>query len=600
MILTKLKEYAEQQMMDKLPPSMYNQRRIAWLISLTADGRFEGSICWKDNSQKETKKGREIVAPDIGRTVGVKPKLLVDTSEYILGIGRSATKPDRLTECHEQFKTLIQTCAEVTNELTIVAISKFLNSSLELEKAREEFSQLLDAKKFDPTENITFRVGGKIPAHADENFLKIQEFWADYTSGGEESESGKIKSHIMTCLVTGEEKAVEQRLPFLVKGLFGGQPSGTALVSANAQAFTSYGLANSLTSPISREAAEKFTKALNHLLSGKNTRLSVGNTAYVFWTREPEEMDLLGAIEHPDPQIVKNLLDSASQGQEVYGTDVNQFYALALSASVARAVVRDWLETTVPTVKANLKLWFLAHKITDAYGEVGKPLGVYALAASAYRDATKEMLPKVPTALIRNALQHLPIPDDLLTRAVQRNRAEGKITYPRAALIKLALTTKLGTDAMTDMEQLNPQTNLQAQDDRAYHCGRLLAELEGLQKAALGKVNASLVDRYYSAASTTPATAFPALMKNSFNHLAKLRKNKVGAYSAIDTRIQEIMLKIAPPSLETHTPTFPKTLKMHQQGLFALGYYHQRAHNRAEATGARVGGGQAQGTAPTD
>jgi CRISPR-associated protein Csd1 len=583
MILTKLKEYAEQQM-ENLPPAMYNNRRVAWLISLTADGIFEGSICWKDNSQKETKKGREIVAPDIGRTVGVKPKLLVDTSEYILGIGRAATKADRLIDCHEQFKTLIQACAEVTNERTIIAIAKFLNSPLELEKAKDEFLQLLDAKKFDPTENITFRVGGEIPANAAENFTSIQEFWANYTSGGEESESGKIKSHIMTCLVTGEPRAVEQRLPFLVKGLFGGQPSGTALVSANAQAFTSYGLANSLTSPISREAAEKFTKALNHLLSGKNTRLSVGNTAYVFWTREPEEIDLLGAIEHPDPQVVKNLLDSAAQGQEVYGTDVNQFYALALSASVARAVVRDWLETTVPTVKANLKLWFLAHKITDTYGKVGEPLSVYKLAASAYRDASKEMLPTVPTALIRTALQNLPIPDDLLTKAIQRNRADGEVTYRRAALIKLALTTKLGTDAMTDMEQMNPQTNLQEeQNDRAYHCGRLLAELEGLQKAALGKVNASLVDRYYSAASTTPATAFPALMKNSFNHLAKLRKNKVGAYSAIDIRIQEIMLKIAPPNLETHTPTFPKTLKMHQQGLFALGYYHQRAHNRAEA-----------------
>ena len=577
MILTKLKEYAEQQM--ELPPAMYNQRRIAWLISLTIDGGFEGSICWKDRSHKETKKGREIVAPDLGRTVGVKPKLLVDNSEYILGIG-TATKPARLIDCHEQFKILIQSCADATKEPTIIAIANFLNSPLELEKAKDEFLQLLDAKKFDPTENITFRVGGKIPANATENFTRIQDFWANYTSGGEES--GKVKSPIMTCLVTGEEKAVEQRLPFLVKGLFGGQPSGTALVSANAQAFTSYGLANSLTSPISREAAEKFTKALNHLLSGKNTRLSVGNTAYVFWTREPEEIDLLAAIEHPDPQVVKNLLDSASKGQEVYGTDVNQFYALALSASVARAVVRDWLETTVPTVKANLKLWFLAQKITDAYGGVGKPLGIYALAASAYRDATKEMLPKVPTALIRNALQHLPIPDDLLTRAVHRNRAEGKVTYPRAALIKLALTTKLGTDAMTDMAQMNPQPNLQAQDDRAYHCGRLLAELEGLQKAAIGKVNASLVDRYYSGASTTPATAFPALIKSSFNHLAKLRKNKVGAYSAIDTRIQEIMLKIAPPSLD-RTPTFPKTLKMHQQGLFALGYYHQRAHNRAEA-----------------
>ncbi len=266
---------------------------------------YEGSICWKDNNHKETKKGREIVAPDIGRTVGVKPKLLVDTSEYILGIGRAATKPERLRECHEQFKALIQVCAEATNEPTVIAISKFLNSPIELEKARDEFLQLLDAKKFDPTENITFRVGIKMPANADENFVSIQNFWANYTSGGEESESGKIKSPIMTCLVTGEEKAVEQRLPFLVKGLRDGQPSGAALVSANAQAFTSYGLANSLTSPISREAAEKFTKALNHLLSGSNTRLSVGNTAYVFWTREPEDTDFLAALEHPDPQVVK-------------------------------------------------------------------------------------------------------------------------------------------------------------------------------------------------------------------------------------------------------------------------------------------------------
>jgi len=52
-------------------------------------------------------------------------------------------------------------------------ITKSLNSPLELEKAKDEFLQLLDTKKFDPTENITFRVGGKIPANATENSTRI-------------------------------------------------------------------------------------------------------------------------------------------------------------------------------------------------------------------------------------------------------------------------------------------------------------------------------------------------------------------------------------------------------------------------------------------
>jgi CRISPR-associated protein Csd1 len=567
MILTKLKEYADTQM--ELPPAMYNKRTVAWVISLTADGEFEDCICWK-GSTKDTKNGRAIIAPDIGRTVGVKPKLLTDTGEYVLGIGRPTTKPERLADCHEQFKALTQRCAEETGEEIVKAVTHFLHSPNAIEAAR---TKLLKEKQFDPGETITFRVGGKIPANADEKFHRIEQFWASHTSGGE-AEDAKTKSPIMTCLVTGEETSVEQRLPFLVKGLFGGQPSGTALVSANASAFTSYGLQNSLTSPISRDAAERFTKALNHLLSNSNSRLSIGTTAYIFWTQKPDDFDVLAMLDKPDPQAVKNLMESPFSGQQVYGTDANQFYALALSASVARAVVRDWLETTIPMVQENLKRWFRDQKIVDAYGEDGKPLGVYSLAASAFRDPAKEMLPAVPTALVRTALQNIRLPDDLLAKLVRRNRAEREVNYPRASLIKLILTTQKGEEAMSNMDKLNPSPNLEGKDSQAYQCGRLLAELEALQRAAIGKVNASLTDRYYGAASSTPATAFPSLMRNRQAHLSKLRKSKMGTFLAIDERIEEIT---------SYLPTFPKTLNMQQQGLFALGYYHQRAHNRASA-----------------
>ncbi|NCJ06059.1 hypothetical protein GS597_05925 [Synechococcales cyanobacterium C] len=95
-----------------------------------------------------------------------------------------------------------------------------------------------------------------------------------------------------------------------------------------------------------------------------------------------------------------------------------------------------------------------------------------------------------------------------------------------------------------------------------------------IQRAAIGNLNASLTDRYYGAASSTPATAFSPLLRGVRSHLSKLRKNTPGTCYALEERLESIMAELC---------EFPPTLSMHQQSLFALGYYHQRAHNRAEA-----------------
>ena len=110
--------------------------------------------------------------------------------------------------------------------------------------------------------------------------------------------------------------------------------------------------------------------------------------------------------------------------------------------------------------------------------------------------------------------------------------------------------------------------------EAAYHCGRLLAELEALQVAAIPGVKATLLDRYYGSASSTPASVFGNLMRNSNAHLGKIRKERPGVGVAIQRRIEEIATSIG--------ERFPNTLTMREQAIFALGYYHQRAHNRAE------------------
>jgi CRISPR-associated protein Csd1 len=565
MILTKLKEFAETQM--DLPPTMYAEVRVRWLINLNPDGTLRSFIP-RGGNNKADKRGELMTVPHISRSSGVKPKLLADTGEYVLGIGRPESKPNRVRDYHQQFKALVRKCAEVTQEPTVQIIAKFL----ELWNPETDRDQL--PADFDPSDNLTFSALDVIPADAKAEILSIQEFWADYTAGG--GTEDKQETPIMNCLVTGELKPVVERMPVLIKKLIGGQPSGTVLVSANADPFTSYGLKNSLTSPISRDAAEKFAKALNYLIDAPNSKLNIGTTTYVAWTREASDFNPFAYLDKPDPQAVLHLLGSAGSGKQTYGVEGNQFYVLALTANSSRVVVRDWLEMTIPEVQANLQAWFTAQKIVDPYGEYGRPLGVYALAASAYRDAGKEMLPAVTTSLTRVALYGGKIPLDLLVRLVRRNRVEQDVTYTRAALIKLILTTQNEQIAMLPMENLNSDPEHQPKEP-AYHCGRLLAELEATQRAALGKINASLTDRYYGAASSNPASAFPPLMRGARAHLSKLRKGQSGTCNALEERIEQIT---------AHLTEFPKTLSLQEQGLFALGYYHQRAANRAAAKSA--------------
>jgi CRISPR-associated protein Csd1 len=114
-----------------------------------------------------------------------------------------------------------------------------------------------------------------------------------------------------------------------------------------------------------------------------------------------------------------------------------------------------------------------------------------------------------------------------------------------------------------------------ANADPAYLCGRLLAVLDEVQYAALGSVNATIIDKYYGAASTAPASVFGTLIHNAQNHLGKLMgiESRRGAYIALDQKLQDILYPLS---------EFPATLSLPAQGLFALGFYHQRAESRRE------------------
>ena len=585
MILTKLYELSQRKFEGSeeiVVPSMYNRVRIRWLIEIDAQGNFKSFSGPLDADKK--RKGQEYIMPDLIRAAGIKPKLLADNGEYVLGLVREGGDAKKVADRHQQFKDLIIQCAEKTQDPAVLAVAQFLNNWNPEQEVPTEL---------DPTDNITFAVRSAsqeniIPASAAENWTAIQEFWANHTASAD--------SPIMTCLVTGKEAAVDARLPVKIKGIPNGQTAGTSLVSANAAPFMSYGLENSLTSPISREAGEGFGKALNDLISSPDSHLRCDPVMYVFWTKEPVSPAIGLSYKRDQPKTIKTFLQSAKRGEpSAIGSKQNRFYALSLTASGGRTVVRNWLEITIPDAAAALECWFDAQEIVDSFG---KPkaidnyyLSTYRLASAMYRDASSEMEASALCDFNEVALKGGKLGLRWLAKVVKRCEIEPNpqyesTVYERAALIKLILTTQMQTNEanpMADLQELNldPQFEGYQEADRpivkaAYQLGRLLAQLDNLQKAALGDVNTTLIDRYYSAAAATPGKVFGELLKDSQAHFRKLRVTKPGTYEALQQKLEEVLCKI--PADE-----WPNTLTMQQQGLFSLGYYHQRAFNRKQA-----------------
>jgi CRISPR-associated protein Csd1 len=569
MILTELYTLnAIQQRKDGAMPSMYGKIKIRWLIPINADGSLRGNFLDQRGATKGEQRGKEWIVPDLIRSSGIKAKLLADNGEYVLGLHKEGADAKKVAERYRQFKELILNCAEATQEPSVQAIARFYE-----QWNPEGFQQ----EGVDPADNFTFEVHGVIdrliyPARAAENLTAIQDFWASYTAGED--------SPKMMCLVTGKKNVpVEVRLPGKIKGIPNGQTAGTSLVSANAAPFSSYGLENSLTSPISRDAAEGFNNALNRLITGQSTRVYLGPVVYTFWTREESRVDTLcDCMDEDQPEEVRDLFRGAKTGQRRFGIEGDRFYALGLSASGGRAVVRSWIDVPIEEVRRNLNSWFEAQKIVDKYGQIpDRPyFSVKSLARAMYRKG--EDFEMQCSSLINVALRGGKLPGEMLARAVRRTAIEHDLPHHRAALIKLILTKNDVILPQTPMNELNLDPQFEHETDKmAYHCGRLLAHLESVQRAALGDINTTLIDRYYGAASHTPGKVFGELVKDAQAHLRKLRVTKPGVHEALQQRMEGIMVMFSPAT------EFPNTLTMQQQSIFSLGYYHQRASSRKEA-----------------
>jgi CRISPR-associated protein Csd1 len=554
MLLQRLADYTGQL---NLPPTLYAEAPVRYIVELDGTGRLLSPepIDTANPAEPRERRGVRRHVPQVQRAVGIKPLLLADNAEYTFGLARDTSKPARVAACHEAYLDLLDRCATATGESAVGVVRDFLRGA--------PLAQLELATTFDRGAALTFRVDGEFLV----DLPAVQAFWA---AANDPSADPDRPAPIMQCLVCGQDRPVLDRLQAKIKGVPGGQTSGTAIISANAGAFESYGLEASLIAPTCATCGERFTKAINALLADQSSHIVLGGAAFVFWTRQPTpEIPFRELFTQPDSAQAREALATIRTGKSLPDIEEIAFYGTVLSGSGGRAVVRDWIDTTVGNVLAQLRRWFARQHIVDPYGQDGLPLGLYALAAATVRDPRTDLAPPTTHALLHGALNGTPLPMDLLYQAVRRNRAEQCVRRARAALIKLVLLSRQSSHEENAMVQLDPH-----HPSVAYHCGRLLAVLEAIQRGAIRDIKATIVDRFFGTASSAPIAVFARLLRGAQPHLTKLERDRPPVYFALQRRLEEILANVG---------AFPRTLTLEEQGLFALGYYHQRAFDRAQA-----------------
>jgi len=547
-----------------LPPPGFGYKWVRRRVELAVDGRLL-SRQPIDLATAEKKNGIKRLVPDITRAFGVAAVAVTDKASYAFGPG-PATGPTELARTekeHAAYLRLLDDCVARTGDELVRAVRKFTGDA--------PYEQLVLPEKWSDDDLIEFSVGGQDPLASP----KVRAWWAGQvmadTLSGEQGQ----------CMICGQHAQLVKKFPQL-KGIPGAQSSGSPLVSFNKPAHEHYGEAGSLNAHMCSRCARDSHDALSVLLQDERHSQVVGPFRWVWWSLGDDEVQLDKLLFEPEPSEVAALLRSPVTGQPLGRLGTERFLAVAFGGNSGRAVVRSWVDVTLADARANLSKWFARQAVAGPDGSPPRPLSLWALLAAAAPapgrsptvddDAARRLLPR----LVESALLGHHVPVALWQGAIGRIRATGDVAHAQAAVLKLALLTGNDQQSEVTMTRLEPD-----RAEPAYQCGRLLSVLHQAQRAALGKVNATVVDRFYGSASSSPSTSLPALVRASQAHIAKLYKKRPGWAVAYDKKLTEIM---------DHLDHFPNQLTMRQQAEFALGFYHQRAADIAEAEAAKAKG----------
>lgn len=539
--------------------------KVSFVLYLNGSGQITQTASVKQEpapGKKPLPREMEVPAP-VKRSSGIAANFLCDNSAYMLGVDAKG-KPQRAKDCFQACKELHERLLSGVDSPAAAALLAFFRTwepdqALEHPALQENLEEILGRA------NLVFRCNGA--------FLQddpaIRNAWqAHYDQTGDAPR--------MTCLVTGKLAPVAQLHPS-IKGIQGAQSSGASLVSFNAPSFCSYGRdgEQGLNAPTSQYAAFAYGTALNHLIASREYVSYIGDTIVLCWAdgAQPQYAGLFGIAlsgtqthysETDLQKMVKTLASGTPVEYDETLLDPNRgFYVLGIAPNAARLSVRFFLRNSFGTMLRNIQRHQQRLEIERPAYDTAGTLPLWRLLNETVNQNSRDKSPSPILAgeLLRAILNDTCYPATLLNGVVLRIRADHEITRGRAAILKAYYLKHPNPSVPKEVltVSLNPDsTNV------PYTLGRLFSVLEDIQSAANPDINATIKDKYFNAASSTPARIFPILINLAQKHLRKLDAGRNIHYNK-----QLIQL------LSRLEDSYPPRLTLPEQGSFQLGYYHQ-------------------------
>ncbi len=535
-----------------VPPYGFSKEDIGFVVTIDKDGDLIGhpeDLRTKTDSQKYDYRVSEVPYTNQvnvrANAAATTPNFMVDKADYIFGMSGTSKKDVH----HRSFiERVQQICGESADD-GVVAVKAFL------EKWNPADSPKLAGWKemCGPHGKwVAFRLPG------DSCFVHdrpaVRSLWADFISKENFPQGTTFldsDTHNLQC----------QYAQFK----FG---TGASLVSFNEVAYESYGKKKGENAPISVEAEFKSSAALKYLFRSRTQRIRIGDATTVFWAEKTSPIEeVFGQVLNPslrDEQAtgtVNQFLDAVRKGKmpaDIAADGEIRFYILGLSLNKARLALRFCYVCSVDELLIRLRDHFECLEVERSKDDVPFP-GIRHLLRETARgktrsDRDKNVSPVLSGALARSILTGANYPSNLYQGVLGRIRADHRVNYLRASILKAVLKRNHNKEV--------PMSWDWERKEIAYLLGGLFAVLEKAQLDALGRINATIKDRFFGAASATPASVFPRLLRLSQHHIEKAEYGHVS-----DRRIAEIM---------EHIDSFPAHMGLQEQGLFAIAYYQKK------------------------
>lgn len=591
MILNRLYELAVREKL--LTEPAFEEMPVPYIVIVGEKGKFINIEERRNEitTVKKTKKGEEIKkTKDKGISISIpRPhgntasqgfaRFFVDTLPRVLPVETEAKNREKEERSRKTFWEQINNAADATMEPALLAVKAFGENLAKVEIA-EKVRQAVKEKEIGPGDRLTFAYypdGGKTVLESP----VVRKWYADYYKQftSDKQETGPIGF----CTITGTVGPLPTShtiplagVPEIKNGKVSFDGKGVRIVSFNQPAFWHYGFDKSANAAIGFEAADGYARAFNWLRNKNEHHHIVSGTLFLFWTRTKASMDVM-AIFDAQPDQIKQLFENVRKGRpESAIDDDNDFYLLTVTGNLARVIVRDYLESKLFQVRKSITNWFHDLSISDPAKEHhGSPNHAFKMKWLAEATASDEesVSPDIQRRLTNAAINNGPLPDTILMACIarlrkpERDKNKTQFVASRLGLIKLCLIRKgIHVTETLDTGEKHP----------AYVYGRLLAVCDEIQTAALGDVNASVVDRYYGRFSSAPFLLLRRLIDGALDHLKKIRGgDKDWLHNILEERLTNV-LKLVPP-----TPLGGQ-ISLVDQARFSIGFFHQKAKTQEE------------------